>query len=221
MNPAAAAVQCFDVFDSQNIVGAGNHGYVCRQLRIRDDQRVGTGSGIGISQLELLQQNLFILFGLLQKDIRELGQKLDIRTFAAKAQIIYHAKVVQHGDGSPGKVFCAAGGKAAGQFQHQVGTAGEGGPGAGILVEQRRVSPLYKITAHDDDDIIGIREQPGLIQVIGMPQMERIVFRNNSTYFHNNTLPFLTQYGVPTPLLRATEEMTRRPIHILWRQKRW
>ena len=119
-----------------------------------------------------------------------LGQVVPAVTIATPAGIDVVVEVEEHETGE-GWAQCAVrkdagrlSGISIGQADHGVAAVLDRRDGTRNPVFDRRFTPLYEVSRHDGDDNIASGFFPGLLNMPGMAGMERIVFRDDSAYFH-------------------------------------
>ena len=123
--------------------------------------------------------------------VGEGGERRDIRgaaAFAAEGKKIHAAEGGKHGDAPAGEALRAGAGVVDGQLEHKVGTAGEGALRAQIFGTPGGLAALGQLSAEDDHHRVG--ELLRLCYVVGVPLVERVVFRDNSGNAHKIS-PFL------------------------------
>ena len=119
---------------------------------------------------------------------QQCGRGLDIlngTVLAAKTNGIHCAQRGKKRHAAGSKVLGAADSKHRGHFHHQIGTAGQGHPGAQIFAVYSRFSPLYKIPAHDHHAEIRACQFFGFVYMKFVTTVKGIVFGNDSGQFHN------------------------------------
>ena len=114
-----------------------------------------------------------------------------LNRFGAKGQSSDDAQALQQLNAAGRKVLCAANREYSRQFQHQIHAGHHGGPGALPFVKNRDFPALRDMTAHDGDHGIGAAAFSGLRRVIGMSIVKRIVFGDNASCMHCQSVPFI------------------------------
>ena len=150
-NGAVTADQRLTVLNSKDVIwqehGAGRilHG-------ILDSSRVGkplllAGSEHFTVFRILLQGKLFLCI---------VGKLRGIPAFASERKQVDHAKTVDQGNGPFGKTLGTGKGIARGQLKHDIGTPCKSHFCTEIFVHHCRGTTLYEVSAHDNDDVIGL-----------------------------------------------------------------
>ena len=103
-----------------------------------------------------------------------------------------NSKLVQKKDAAPGEILGTPAGGKEGNLQDQIRPRTQDLLSADIFVIQSRLSPLHVITAHSNDNIIGLCQSSRFLQNICMPLVKGITFHDDTGYFHMLFCSFLS-----------------------------
>ena len=180
-DPAACAVECPQVFCSEQIVGG------CRKIRGRHglSARLREGQSLSETVLQSFPESFRILVqlpgGILkQGEIAALGSERKIR---------YNAEALQKRYASSGKIVCAGSGYIKRQFEDQVRAALQQGGSSLFFGYNGGGAALHIVAAHGDHNIIGACNLSRFLKKVLMPFVQRVAFCDNASHFHRRFLP--------------------------------
>lgn len=162
------------IFNGQNVIGPP------QQLRPASQFLQGRRPGGGIGQAPVQEPQQQPVQVRVQETLCRLHQGVRLAVFAAETQGIHTAQAVGHRHSPVGKPLRRGQGRRQGQFQHQAGPAGHGGPGPDRFFVNRRFPPLDEIAAHDaNNGGIGPEVPAHQVQLPGVAPVQGIVFADN------------------------------------------
>ena len=180
-DPAACAVECPQVFCSEQIVGG------CRKIRGRHglSARLREGQSLSETVLQSFPESFRILVqlpgGILkQGEIAALGSERKIR---------YNAEALQKRYASSGKIVCAGSGYIKRQFEDQVRAALQQGGSSLFFGYNGGGAALHIVAAHGDHNIIGACNLSRFLKKVLVPFVQRVAFCDNASHFHRRFLP--------------------------------
>ena len=128
--------------------------------------------------------------GLLQQR-RATGKGGKIVGLRAKGHMGDTSQPVQNADAAQGKMLRLPNGPGNRELQHHVRAAFQSHAGPLRRGKQRTLPALGKAAGHHAQHPIGLRALPRLLQMISMPQVKGIIFRDDAHCAHERTPPCL------------------------------
>ena len=172
----------FCVFQPENVVGGGNqffvellaHGFNRFELRFCERNAV----------FEAFFKRALKLFALVVHS----GCKGDIvfrfSAFHAEAKPVRTVERGNYSERALGEALRVCGGKNGGQFYNRVRAGDYRVASAGVFVENGGFPPLGKVPAHHHYYFVRFQHVFHIINVLNVPEMKRVVFRDRGADFH-------------------------------------
>lgn len=111
-------------------------------------------------------------------------QRVRVCALASETQVRHHPQAVEQRHAPQRKALRVPQRKERGQFKHRIRAAAQRHLRTRPFGNQRRLSPLGKISAHRADNVLAPRQLPDPAQMMRMAVMEGVIFTNNAANPH-------------------------------------